>query len=97
MRRNYWIYSVACFLVWGILLSLAAAKAKEGTFHNTPCVFAGLEPLLGVGEDRQVGVLATKAVAAIERVAGEIDRCAPGVPTGIRGDAGPLCRAARVA
>lgn len=41
MRRNYWIYSVACFLVWGILLSLAAAKAKEGTFHNTLCVFAG--------------------------------------------------------
>lgn len=41
LRRNYWIYSVACFLVWGILLALAAAKAKEGTFHNLLYVFAG--------------------------------------------------------
>jgi hypothetical protein len=40
-QRNYWGYSIACFLVWGILLALAAAKAKNGTFHNILLVFAG--------------------------------------------------------
>ncbi len=40
-QRNYWVYSIACFLVWGILLAVAAAKAKNGTFHNVLLVFAG--------------------------------------------------------
>ncbi|HUC36927.1 MAG TPA: hypothetical protein VMR97_07375 [Acidimicrobiales bacterium] len=40
-RRNYWVYSIGCFLVWSILLALAAAKAKNGTFHNVLLVFAG--------------------------------------------------------
>jgi len=37
-QRNYW---VCCFLVWGILPALAAAKATNGTFHNVLLVFAG--------------------------------------------------------
>ncbi len=39
--RNYWVYGIGCFLVWGILLALAAAEAKNGTFHNVLLVFAG--------------------------------------------------------
>ena len=40
-QRNYWVYSMGCFLVWGIILAVAAAKAKNGTFHNILLVFAG--------------------------------------------------------
>lgn len=41
MRRNNWVYSIGCFVVWGILRAVAAAKAKNGTFHNVLLVFAG--------------------------------------------------------
>ncbi len=40
-QRNYWVYSIGCFLVWAILWALVAAKAKNGTFHNVFLVFAG--------------------------------------------------------
>ena len=40
-HRNYWTYSIACFLVWGILLGLTAAKSKSGRFHDVLLVFAG--------------------------------------------------------
>ena len=40
-QRNYWVYSIGCFVVWGIILALAAAKAKNGTFDNVLLVFAG--------------------------------------------------------
>ena len=40
-RRNYWVYSVGSFLVWGLLLALAAFEAKTGEFHNILLVFAG--------------------------------------------------------
>jgi len=40
-QRNYWVYSIGCFVVWGILLALATVKAKNGTFHNLLLVFAG--------------------------------------------------------
>jgi hypothetical protein len=39
--RNYWAYSISCFLVWGILLAITAIKAKNDTFHNVLLAFAG--------------------------------------------------------
>lgn len=33
-HRNYWTYSIACFVVWGILLVLTAAKSRSGRFHD---------------------------------------------------------------
>jgi hypothetical protein len=40
-HRSYWIYSIACFFVWGILLAVVAARAKSGMLHNVLLVFAG--------------------------------------------------------
>jgi hypothetical protein len=40
-RRSYWVYSIGCFLVWGVLIAVSAAKAKDGSFHNVLLVFAG--------------------------------------------------------
>ncbi len=37
-QRNYWVYRIGWSRVWGILLALAAAKAKN-TFHNVLLVF----------------------------------------------------------
>jgi hypothetical protein len=39
--RNYWIYSLACFLVWAILLAVVAAKGNKVTTHNVVLVFGG--------------------------------------------------------
>lgn len=39
--RNYWLYSVACFVVWGVLLVIVAAKGHKGTTQNTLMVFGG--------------------------------------------------------
>ena len=33
-HRSYWTYSIASFLVWGILLEVAAAKGSEETRKN---------------------------------------------------------------
>jgi hypothetical protein len=48
-----------CFLIWGILLALAAAKTKNGTFHKVLLVFGWLDHLLRVGNDRRVRVCAS--------------------------------------
>ena len=39
--RNYWVYSVGCFVVWGVLLTIVAAKGNKGATHNALLVFGG--------------------------------------------------------
>lgn len=39
--RNYWVYSLGCFLVWAVLLSVVAAKGNKTTTHNFLLVFGG--------------------------------------------------------
>jgi hypothetical protein len=40
--RNYWTYSIACFLVWGVILAArAAAFGNSPTTHDVLLVFAG--------------------------------------------------------
>ena len=39
--RNYWIYSIGCFVVWGVLLAVVAAKGKSDKTHTVLLVFAG--------------------------------------------------------
>ncbi len=40
-HRNYWTYSIACLLVWGILIGLTAVSSKNGRFRDVLLVFAG--------------------------------------------------------
>jgi hypothetical protein len=40
-HRNYWTYSIACFLVWAVLLAVTAAESKNDRFHDVLLVFAG--------------------------------------------------------
>ena len=72
-QRNYWVYSIGCFLVWGILLVVAAAKAKNGTFHNCSPGVRWMEPLLGVGNNCQIRLPPAQAMATAERIAGALD------------------------
>jgi hypothetical protein len=39
--RTYWTYSIACLVVWALLLILVAARATNHTIHNVLLVFAG--------------------------------------------------------
>ncbi len=39
--RNYWIYSIGCFVVWGVLLAVVAAQGKSDKTHTVHLVFAG--------------------------------------------------------
>lgn len=40
--RNYWAYSIACFLVWGVILAVRAlAFGGSSTTHDVVFVFAG--------------------------------------------------------
>jgi hypothetical protein len=39
--RNYWIYSIGCFVVWGVLLAVVAAQGKSDKTHAVLLVFAG--------------------------------------------------------
>jgi hypothetical protein len=40
--RNYWAISIACFVVWGvILIDRAAAFGSTSTMHHVLFVFAG--------------------------------------------------------
>jgi hypothetical protein len=39
--RNYWIYSIGCFVIWGVLLAVVAAQAKSDNTHTVLLVFAG--------------------------------------------------------
>ncbi len=41
LKRNYWVYSIGCFVAWGIVLGLTAAKTKNGRFRYVLSVFAG--------------------------------------------------------
>jgi Kef-type K+ transport system membrane component KefB len=40
-HRNYWFYSIACFLVWAVLLAVVALKGNKETTHNFVLVFSG--------------------------------------------------------
>jgi hypothetical protein len=40
--RNYWTYSIGCFVVWGVVLAVrAAAFGGTSTTHDVLFVFAG--------------------------------------------------------
>ena len=39
--RNYWVYSIACFAVWAIVLAVVASQHKSGQTHNVLLVFGG--------------------------------------------------------
>ena len=39
--RNYWKYSLGCFLVWAVRLALVAAKGNSHTTHRNLLVFGG--------------------------------------------------------
>jgi hypothetical protein len=39
--RNYWVYSIGCFVVWSVLLAVVAAKGNKDTTHNILLVFGG--------------------------------------------------------
>ena len=40
--RNHWAYSIACFLVWGIILAVrAVAFGNSSTTHDVLFVLAG--------------------------------------------------------
>ena len=53
--RNYWAYSIACFLVWGIILAVrAVAFGNSSTTHDVLFVFCRLVHCVGFGHHRQV-------------------------------------------
>lgn len=39
--RNYWTYSIACFLVWGVVLAIRAAIGNSSTTRSVLLVFGG--------------------------------------------------------
>lgn len=39
--RNYWVYSIGCFAVWGVLLVLVASRGTSSKTHTVLLVFAG--------------------------------------------------------
>jgi hypothetical protein len=39
--RNYWVYSIGCFLVWGVILAIRAALGNSSTTHSVLLVFGG--------------------------------------------------------
>jgi hypothetical protein len=39
--RNYWMYSIGCFVVWGVLLAVVAAQGKNDRTHTVLLVFGG--------------------------------------------------------
>ena len=39
--RNYWVYSIACFAVWGVLLAVVASRGKGGEPRTALLVFGG--------------------------------------------------------
>ena len=40
-RGNYWIYSIGCFVVWGILLAIVTAKGTKHSTDNILLIFGG--------------------------------------------------------
>ena len=41
MRRNYWVYSIGCGVVWAILLAVNATRASPKNFHTVELLCAG--------------------------------------------------------
>ena len=39
--RNYWVYSIACFVVWSVLLGVVAAKGDKNRTQDVLLVFGG--------------------------------------------------------
>jgi len=39
--RNYWIFSIACFLVWGVLFAVVGAQGMSDKTHTILLVFGG--------------------------------------------------------
>ena len=39
--RNYWVYSIGCFVVWGVLLAVTTAKGNDHSRNNILLVFGG--------------------------------------------------------
>jgi hypothetical protein len=39
--RNYWAYSIGCFLVWGVILIVRAALGNRSTTRDVLLVFGG--------------------------------------------------------
>ena len=40
-HRNYWVYSIGCFAVWGILLAVVASQGTSGKARDVLLVFGG--------------------------------------------------------
>jgi hypothetical protein len=39
--RNYWAYSIGCFVVWSVLLAVVAAKRDNNRTRDILLVFGG--------------------------------------------------------
>ncbi len=39
--RNYWMYSIGCFVVWGVILVVVAAQGTSEKTHTILLVLAG--------------------------------------------------------
>jgi hypothetical protein len=39
--RNYWAYSIGCFLVWGVIFVVRAALGNSSTTHDVRLIFGG--------------------------------------------------------
>jgi hypothetical protein len=39
--RNYWTYSIACSVVWSVILAVVAASGSRDKVHNVLLVFGG--------------------------------------------------------
>jgi hypothetical protein len=39
--RNYWIFSIGCFVVWGVILAVVGAQGKGAKMHTVLLVFGG--------------------------------------------------------
>jgi hypothetical protein len=39
--RNYWVYSIGCFVAWGIILGVRESRGNNSTTHDVLYVFAG--------------------------------------------------------
>ena len=39
--RNYWVYSIGCFVVWSILLAIVTSKGNSHSTRDVLLVFGG--------------------------------------------------------
>ena len=63
--RNYWIFSIACFVVWGVILAVVAAQGKsdKGAHHALAIWWMGHR--LGLGHYCQVRLPASKPMTPV--------------------------------